>query len=389
MINLQPGFVEQFSDNVQLMLQQNGSLLQKCVRMETLETESKYYSSVGTLEAQPRGKLAGGAGYDIGGATIYKEVPMSRRQLNAEMVYWTAKFDRGDVSNVMLDPKSYYTKSAAWALGRQYDRVILQAFVGDVPGKKIVGGAISNDPYKFNYKTNAVPMVRPLQHDSNNNLAFVPLDPAVDADMNVNDGLTVEKLLKAREMLTRHYGIGGEKFYLVCSAAQISALLREDEIQSYDYNTVKALASGEVNSFLGFNFIVTDLLPGFVGRCVNSNDALGTGGAVADAGTRLTIRTCFAFAESALLFGKVKGQFLSRINEDPEHHFSLRFYCSDSIGAIRMDDNGVVAIHCAEDYRPEHLNIAGMDLIRGADLAAWNTAAKKVSLISTDIVKAK
>jgi hypothetical protein len=44
------------------------------------------------------------------------------------------------------------------------------------------------------------------------------------------------------------------------SPKQITDLLGTTEVTSSDFNTVKALANGEVNSFLGFNFIVSNRL---------------------------------------------------------------------------------------------------------------------------------
>ncbi len=370
MQNLTPGFVEQFSANIQLVLQQEGSKLQKCVRTETLDHESQFYNSIGVLEAMVRPKNADG--YNLDADMDLRTAPMTRRHLTAQMVYWTAVFDRGDLSNTMLDPKSYYTKSAAWALGRQYDQTIIKAFTGTVAGKQ--PGA--NDDYNFGYATNAIPLTQPLNHDANGNLGFV--DNPEDLHQ---DGLTINKLLDAREILTRKYN--GEKLYVVCTSAQLSDLLKQKEIQNFDYNTVKALVAGEIDTFAGFKFITTELLPGYIGFAAN---AAIPNPLIAHGDTKITIRSCFAFAESAILFGKVKGAFLTKVDELVRRHYALQFYCSDSVGAIRMDEDGVVLINCVEAYRPAHLSVPGMTRFRGANLDAWNLAANAKHMISTDIV---
>lgn len=38
-------------------------------------------------------------------------------------------------------------------------------------------------------------------------------------------------------------------------------LLRETEVSSYDFNNVKALVEGKIDTFMGFKFIRTQRLP--------------------------------------------------------------------------------------------------------------------------------
>lgn len=69
-----------------------------------------------------------------------------------------------------------------------------------------------------------------------------------------DSGLNVTKLRRARRLLNQQ-GVGkGDRTYLGHAVGE-EALLGETETTSSDYNTVKALVSGEINTFLGFNFI--------------------------------------------------------------------------------------------------------------------------------------
>jgi hypothetical protein len=121
------------------------------------------------------------------------------------------------------------------------------------------------------------------------------------------------------------------------------------------------------------------MLPGYIGRCQNAAFAHHDN-------TKLTIRSCFAFAESAMIFARTPKLFLSRVSERIDKHYSIQFYCGDSAGAVRMNDKGVALIHCAEPYTREHLLIPGISGIRGANLAAWNALAKNKGMITTNIV---
>jgi len=70
------------------------------------------------------------------------------------------------------------------------------------------------------------------------------------ADTNLN----VAKLREAAQILD-DAGVPSEDRYFVGSTQGKKALLAETETTSSDYNTVKALVNGELNTFMGFKFI--------------------------------------------------------------------------------------------------------------------------------------
>jgi hypothetical protein len=89
-------------------------------------------------------------------------------------------------------------------------------------------------------------------------------------------------------------------------------------------NTIKALAQGEINSFLGFNFIVSNRL------------ALSS-----------TTRSCIAYAQDgiALAVGK---DVNARIDERADKSYATQVYYCMSIGATRMEEAKVVEVQCTE-----------------------------------------
>ena len=101
-------------------------------------------------------------------------------------------------------------------------------------------------------------------------------------------------------------------------------VLNTTEVKSSDFNTVKALARGELDSYLGFQFHMSN-------RLAKSS----------------TTRTCFAWAQDGLLLA-IGQDAKSRIEERSDKSFSTQVYYSQTVGATRMEEDKVVSILCTE-----------------------------------------
>jgi hypothetical protein len=112
--------------------------------------------------------------------------------------------------------------------------------------------------------------------------------------------------------------------YIACGPDQIEALLADTNVTSSDFNTVKALVQGEVNQFMGFNFIVSN-------RLSKTGD----------------IRSCFAWAEDGLALA-VGRDVMARIDERSDKGYATQVYYCMSIGSTRMEEEKVVQIDCDE-----------------------------------------
>jgi len=87
-------------------------------------------------------------------------------------------------------------------------------------------------------------------------------------------GLTVEKLMMAKRMLNKGTCHSGEKKYFVCSQNQLTDLLHNTQETSCDYNNnVIALITGEIKSFMVFEFIISESLTGIT-PLKNQQDAI-------------------------------------------------------------------------------------------------------------------
>ena len=137
-------------------------------------------------------------------------------------------------------------------------------------------------------------------------------------------GLTIAKLRSAKEIMDAGSVDPSLPRTIVVSPKQITDLLGTTEVTSSDFNTVKALANGEISSFLGFNFIVSN---------------------------RLTLssskRLCLAYAMDGLKMA-IGQDIMTRIDERSDKGYSTQVYVCQSIGATRMEEEKVVTIQAHE-----------------------------------------
>jgi hypothetical protein len=68
-----------------------------------------------------------------------------------------------------------------------------------------------------------------------------------------NTGLNVAKLRAAKKLLDKN-NVPFDNRHMIIHANSLASLLGETSVTSSDFNTVRALVSGEVNTFLGFTF---------------------------------------------------------------------------------------------------------------------------------------
>lgn len=138
--------------------------------------------------------------------------------------------------------------------------------------------------------------------------------------------LSVAKLRDAKGKLdTKNVPMGDR--HLIIHASGLQALLSETSVTSSDFNTVKALVQGEINTFLGFMFHV-----------LGDRDEGGL--------PKPSTRTSFAFHKDAI--GMAEGIApKTEINYIPEKT-SFLVASMFSAGAIAIDAEGIVKISTTE-----------------------------------------
>ena len=277
-------FVNQFSANVQMLSQQMGSLLRNAVDTESVNGEKAFFDQVGQAAAVLRTSRHAD--------TPLVETPHTRRMVTMSDYEYADLIDDSDKVRLLVDPTSTYSRAAAAAMGRAMDDVIITAALG------------TSQTGKDGSTSTTLPAGQKIAHGS--------------------AGLTIAKLVSAKELLDAASVDPSIPRHIVDSPNQISDLLNNTTVTSADFNTVKALAQGEINSFVGFNFIVSNRLT--------------------DDGTS---RQVIAFAQDGLKLAVGK-EPAARIDERADKSYSTQVYYCQTIGATRMEEEKVVEIACNE-----------------------------------------
>jgi hypothetical protein len=142
-------------------------------------------------------------------------------------------------------------------------------------------------------------------------------------DTNMN----VAKLREAKKLLDKN-NVPPEGRHIIIHANNLASLLAETSVTSSDFNTVKALVAGEINTFLGFTFhTLGDRSEG--GLILATDD-----------------RTCFAFHKDSIGYAEGIAP-RTEINYIPEKT-SFLVNSVFSAGAVSIDDEGIVKITARE-----------------------------------------
>tara|TARA_R100000234_G_C5001895_1_gene180698 strand:+ start:2063 stop:2896 length:834 start_codon:yes stop_codon:yes gene_type:complete len=277
--------VNQFSANIQMLSQQMGSLLRSTVDVETVNGEKAFFDQVGSAAAVLRTSRHAD--------TPLVETPHSRRMVTLSDYEYADLVDTQDKVRLLVDPTSTYARAAAAAMGRAMDDVIIAAFYGTAQTGK----------------------------DGSTSTSF----PAGNKIAHGSAGLTIAKLVEAKQKLDESSVDPSIPRFIACSPKQISDLLNNTTVTSADYNTVRALSQGLISDFVGFRFVVTNRLP------VDSNSD----------------RRVFAWAQDGmkLAVGKEPN---AKIDERADKSYSTQVYYCQTIGSTRMEEAKVIEIACSE-----------------------------------------
>lgn len=140
--------------------------------------------------------------------------------------------------------------------------------------------------------------------------------------------LTVAKLRNAKKTMDTN-NVPAEDRHMIIHANNLAHLLSETAVTSADFNTVRALVSGEVDTFLGFKF-----------------HTLGdrTEGGLSIDGS--SIRSCLAFHKTAIGYGEGIGP-KTEINYVPEKTSHL-VNAMLSACSVAIDGEGIVEVQADE-----------------------------------------
>ena len=275
-------FVQQYSANIQMLSQQMGSLLRDKVRVESVVGKNAFFDQVGSVTAQLKTSRHSD--------TPQIDTPHARRRVSLADYEFADLIDQQDKVRLLIDPTSSYAQAAAMAMGRAMDDVIISAALGTASTGETGTGT----------------------------------ETVQTGVVKGTTGLTVAKLISAKDLLDKADVDPSIPRHIIVGPEQLGNLLGDSEVTSSDFNTVKALVRGELDTYLGFKFTVSNRLP------KTGND-----------------RTCIAYAQDGLLLGIGK-DISARIDERADKSYATQVYYCQTIGATRMEKAKVVPIVAIE-----------------------------------------
>lgn len=227
-VNIPTHYVQQYSANINLLLQQKGSKLRNAV-MHGMHVgkQASPVDQIGKVEMQqvtsrfaPMGRV---------------DAPTDRRWVFPTDYDLPQLIDSFDKLRLITDPQSAYVQNAVMAAGRQHDRLIITAFTGTA--KTGEAGSTST--------------------------SFTAGNEVDVATGGANSKLNVAKIKAVRKLMKSQFiDFEVEDPYIGITAEDDAALLDEIQIISADFNggDKPVLKDGKIDYFLGFTFIHTELI---------------------------------------------------------------------------------------------------------------------------------
>lgn len=227
-------FYNSYSTGYEHVLQEMTDVYSGKVRQDRIEGENRAYDFLGTIDLEEKGSR-------------FEDIPITDMTHNRRWLYprWFRKgIFEDDEDSIVLhsDPTSDYIQALAKGGVRLKNDVVYNAFFSDVKGGKEPG----DDTFTFNeaaYTKGGTGRV--IVHDADDDFSAG----------GTSSGLTIEKLILAKEALSNLKNDPNQTAYIGVSPKQISDLLREAETQSIDTNIVRALYAGEIDEYMGFKFV--------------------------------------------------------------------------------------------------------------------------------------
>lgn len=281
-------FVQQYTTNIGLLLQQRGS------RLRSLAMQGSYTGKAGKAIEQI-GSVSATKRVNRHADTPLSDTPHDARWVFPSDYEVADLIDDQDKLRMLIDPTSAYSINHAYALGRQMDTDFIAA---------ALGASLTGE----------------------NGTTSTAFDTTNQQIASGSAGLTIAKLREARKiLLSNEVDVAMDPLFMAVTATQLDDLLATTEVSSSDYNTVKALVSGEIDTFVGFKFIHTELL--------------GVDGSSA--------RRVIAWAKSGMHAG-MWNDINSRISERADKSYATQVYCKGTFGFTRTEEGKVVEILCSE-----------------------------------------
>uniref|UniRef100_A0A6M3L089 Putative capsid protein n=1 Tax=viral metagenome TaxID=1070528 RepID=A0A6M3L089_9ZZZZ len=190
--------------------------------------------------------------------------------------------DRGDELKCISDPRSAYTIAAARSLGRKIDDVIIAAAVSTTTASGETGSTTA----------------------------------PTCASVTITTGSLYITDVAEMKLALDNSDVEAEDRYLVITPTLLSSALQQTTMTSADYAAVKALVNGEIDTFMGFKWIVSTRIAeqsGLEGLVYHKN------------------ALCLAMAAQPMV----------RTDERADLSYSWQVYYELNCGAVRLEESRI------------------------------------------------
>lgn len=303
-------FVQQYSTNVMMLLQQQGSRLRDAV------TNYSFHGKAATMVEQ-FGAVSPVRNMSRHADTPLISTPQDRRWVYPNDYDWADLIDSQDRLRLLIDPAGPYTQAGAMAMGRAIDDEIINGFFN------------SN-----NTGENGTSSTGLLS-------AYNSGSQVVGATVGAsgNTGLNIAKLRAAKKILLQaEVDVDNVPLFMAITAKQHDDLLNEAQAISLDYNSKPVLVDGRITSFMGFNFIHSERIPG--GASFNA----GINPAVTGYTTGTTWLVPF-WAKTGVGLGSWN-EIQTKVSERPDKRHAWQVYVTGTFGATRVEEKQCGIITC-------------------------------------------
>ena len=314
--NVSTAFVQQYSTNVQMLLQQQGSRLRNTVQ------NMKFQGKAASM-AEQFGQVSPVRNQSRHSDTPLISTPQDKRWVYPNDYDWADLIDSQDKLRMLIDPTSNYAMAGAWAMGRAMDDEIISGLLNsNNTGEN--GTSATGTLYAYNSNSQSV---------------------AATTGASAATGLNIAKLrLAKRKLLEAEVDVDNDQLFVAITARQHDDLLNEAQAISLDYNTKPVLVDGKITQFMGFNFVHSERIPGGANFNTAINPAIATGSTdgTYTAGSRYMLP---CWAKSGMALG-VWNDIQTSIDRRADKRNSYQVYVTGTFGAARMEEKKCVIINC-------------------------------------------
>jgi hypothetical protein len=273
-------YAQAYSQNIMQLAQQKYSKLLNTIYMKpNVRGKTFFQDQIGQWAMETKGSR---------NTQTPNNDPVLGRRMGIMVDYHDNRLlDRGDELKSISDPRSSYTIAAAQSLARKIDDVIIGALLGTAYSGETGSTSVTN---------------------SNIVLATAA-------------SMTLARIVAVKQQLDNK-DVELEDRFFVATPAAMDNLLNQTAVTSSDYAAVKALVRGEIDSWMGFKWIMSTRL-----AAISASTLIGI--------AYQRYGACLAMADAPLV----------RTDERADLSYSWQVYYELNVGAVRLEEDRVVIVN--------------------------------------------